>query len=67
VRIARGEGDIAEPLSDLAKTFGDLSFGSYPYQKDGLYGANVVIRGTDSAALDEAANRLFGLFGSDAS
>ena len=67
VRIARGEGDIAEPLSDLAKSHGDLSFGSYPFQKDGVYGAHVVIRGTNRAALDTARSQLFALFGSDAS
>ena len=37
VRIDRGEGDIAGPLADLAKEFDSLSFGSYPFQKDGRY------------------------------
>lgn len=67
IRIKRGEGDIAEPLSDLAMTYGDLSFGSYPFQRDGAYGSNVVIRGTNRDALKEAASRLHALFGSDAS
>lgn len=67
VRIARGEGDIAAPLGDLARAYGDLSFGSYPFQKDGAYGVHVVIRGTDRAALDTAKKQLLALFGSDAS
>lgn len=54
LRIERGEGDIAGPLAALAQGHPDLSFGSYPFQKDGRYGANVVIRGTDGAAVDAA-------------
>ncbi len=62
LRIQRGEGDIAGPLGDLAKEFADLQMGSYPYQKDGVYGANVVIRGTDAARVSAAMTRLAGLF-----
>ncbi len=62
LRIQRGEGDIAGPLRTLSETYGDLTFGSYPYQKDGAYGANVVIRGTDKARLDAAMVELNQLF-----
>ena len=62
LRIQRGEGDIAGPLSDLADEFPDLQFGSYPFQKDGVYGANVVCRGTDGARIDAAMTRLAALF-----
>ncbi len=54
LRIERGEGDIAGPLGDLAALHPDLSIGSYPFQKDGKYGANIVIRGTDSGLVDTA-------------
>ncbi|MDF1856256.1 molybdopterin-binding protein [Pseudooceanicola sp.] len=57
-RIQRGEGEIAEPLGQLAKDYPDLSIGSYPYQRDGLYGTNIVIRGTDGAMIDAAMTRL---------
>lgn len=63
VRIERGEGDIAGPLGALVKEFPDLSFGSYPFQKDGAFGANIVIRGTLRAALIDAADRLRAEFG----
>lgn len=53
-RVNRGEGDIAGPLGDLAQTFSDLSFGSYPFQKDGKYGANIVIRGQDADRVAQA-------------
>ncbi len=67
VRIDRGEGDIAGPLGDLAAEFPDLGFGSYPFQKDGRYGANVVVRGTSTDALAAARARLLDLFPGDAS
>ena len=57
-RVERGEGDIALPLGALAQAFPELSIGCYPFQKDGLFGANVVIRGTDFGMLDQAMARL---------
>lgn len=54
LRIDRGEGDIAGPLGTLAQAHPGLSFGSYPFQQDGRFGANVVIRGTDPAQVDAA-------------
>ncbi|MBY6117918.1 competence/damage-inducible protein A [Mameliella alba] len=62
LRIERGEGDIAGPLSALAERFTDLSIGSYPYQRNGVYGANVVIRGTDGGRIDAAMSELNALF-----
>ncbi len=62
IRIDRGEGDIAGPLGDLAERFSDLSFGSYPFQKDGRYGSNIVIRGTDKEMISNAAGELRALF-----
>lgn len=61
-RIERGEGDIAGPLGTLAKDYPDLSIGSYPYQKDGRYGANIVIRGTDGGMVDAALAELTAVF-----
>ena len=57
-RVERGEGDIAAPLGALAHAFPALSIGCYPFQKDGLFGANIVMRGTDTGLLDEAMVRL---------
>ncbi len=58
MRIYRGEGDIAGPLGKLAEDFPDLSIGSYPFQKDGIFGAQVVIRGTDAPQISAAMSRL---------
>ena len=58
LRVERGEGDIAGPLGNLAALFPKLSFGSYPFQKDGRYGANIVVRGTDTAEVARAISAL---------
>ncbi len=62
LRIDRGEGDIAGPLGALAAAFPKLSMGSYPFQKDGKYGANIVIRGTDEGQIDDALSQLGAAF-----
>lgn len=58
LRVDRGEGDIAATLSALAKEFADLSIGCYPFQINGVFGANVVVRGTEGARIDAAMTRL---------
>ncbi|MEM6659610.1 MAG: molybdopterin-binding protein [Pseudomonadota bacterium] len=58
LRVNRGEGDIAATLSSLADAFRDLSIGCYPFQMNGVFGANVVVRGTDGAQIDAAMTRL---------
>lgn len=61
-RLDRGEGDIAGPLGVLAAAFPDLSMGSYPFQKDGKYGAHIVIRGNDEGQIDAAMDQLKAAF-----
>lgn len=56
--LMKGEGDIATPLAALAADFPDLSIGSYPFQRDGVYGTQIVIRGVDGASVDMAMVRL---------
>ena len=58
VRIDRGEGDIAGPLGTMADANPDLSIGSYPFQLDGRFGVNVVLRGTDADVLQKLAAEL---------
>lgn len=62
LRIERGEGDIAGPLGGVAKDHPELAIGSYPFQKDGKYGAHIVIRGNDEAAIDAALATLEAAF-----
>ena len=56
--VHRPEGEIAGPLSDLADDFPELSIGCYPFQKDGAFGANIVVRGRDGARINAAMTRL---------
>lgn len=58
LRIMRGEGDIAATLSQLAEDFSDLSIGCYPFHMNGIFGANVVVRGTDGTRIGAAVTRL---------
>tara|TARA_B100001175_G_scaffold315270_1_gene326456 strand:- start:273 stop:995 length:723 start_codon:yes stop_codon:yes gene_type:complete len=61
LRLERGEGDIAEPLSKIADLFPDISMGSYPFQKDGNYGTNIVLRGADEHRISQAKQQLIEL------
>jgi molybdenum cofactor synthesis domain-containing protein len=58
IRINRGESHIAGPLAKLADDYPALSIGSYPFQNEGVFGADIVIRGTDSSDIDAALARI---------
>lgn len=60
--IYRGEGDIAGPLGALAREYPELSIGSYPFQREGRYGAQIVMRGADAAMVDAAMAKLAAAF-----
>jgi len=66
LRLDRGEGEIAGPLADLARDNPELAIGSYPFQQGGAYGVNVVVRGTDAAAIDRVVAALAERFGTGA-
>lgn len=61
-RINQGEGTVAGPLATLAAEHPDVSIGSYPFQQDGKYGTNIVIRGQNSDLVDRAMKQLQSLF-----
>lgn len=62
LRIELPEGDIAGPLAELAVRYPTLSIGSYPYNHQGTFGANVVVRGQDGGAVSAAMVELGRLF-----
>ncbi|SMH40958.1 molybdopterin-binding protein [Maritimibacter sp. HL-12] len=62
LRVERPEGDIATPLAGLAARYPTLSIGSYPFSQGGVFGANIVVRGHDGAAVSAAMIELGGLF-----
>ncbi|MEO1550828.1 MAG: molybdopterin-binding protein [Pseudomonadota bacterium] len=51
VRIERGESSVAEALGQIAQANPDVSIGSYPFQKDGKFGCNIVVRSADKTRL----------------
>ncbi|KPQ06975.1 MAG: nicotinamide mononucleotide deamidase PncC [Rhodobacteraceae bacterium HLUCCA12] len=63
IDVDRGEGEIAGALGELAARFPDLSFGSYPYIRNGAHGTQLVVRGTDATQLDAAMVALSRLVG----
>ena len=54
VRIEKPEGEIAAKLTELVQKMPELAFGSYPFIRDGVFGCNIVVRGTDRALLEKA-------------
>ena len=62
LRVMRGEGEIAADFGMLAAAFPDLSMGSYPFSTNGIFGTNLVVRGTDAERLDQAMASLTRLF-----
>jgi hypothetical protein len=53
-----GEGVIAHDLGQLQQRFPSLDIGSYPFFRQGRFGASFVIRGTDEEAIGQAAAEL---------
>jgi molybdenum cofactor synthesis domain-containing protein len=49
------EGAIAQGLSDIQKTFPQTAIGSYPWYRDGRFGAQLVARSRDAEAVEAAA------------
>ena len=62
LRVLRGEGEIAGAFGALAAEYPDLSMGSYPFNVNGVYGTNLVIRGADAAQVGAAMIRLAAMF-----
>jgi molybdenum cofactor synthesis domain-containing protein len=54
VDVYRREGDIAAPLDEIARRHTEVEIGSYPFAREGRFGASLVVRGTDRARVDAA-------------
>jgi molybdenum cofactor synthesis domain-containing protein len=52
IDVFQREGDIAEPLERIARAHTEVEIGSYPFSREGRYGANLVVRGTDLDAVE---------------
>ena len=53
-----GESQVAGQLGVIQDQYPDIDLGSYPFYRPNGYGTNLVMRGTDEAALDEMVERI---------
>lgn len=70
VDVYAREGDLAEPLERIALAHPEVEIGSYPFAREGRFGASLVVRGTDAAAVErvlgEVRTAMVALAGKDA-
>jgi molybdenum cofactor synthesis domain-containing protein len=55
------ESLLADRLAVIAQEYPDCDIGSYPWFRMGQYGLSLVVRGTDTALLDAAAQKILAL------
>jgi molybdopterin-biosynthesis enzyme MoeA-like protein len=53
-----GESQVAAQLGLIQDQYPDIDLGSYPFYRPNGYGTNLVMRGTDEAALEEMVERI---------
>ena len=58
IKLYKGEGDIALELEQVVKAFSKLTFGSYPFNENGIHGTNIVIRGKDKKLMIKAEEKV---------
>lgn len=56
--IMVGESLFAEELSQIQRSFPEVSVGSYPFSRDGSYGATIVLRSTEITELDSCESKV---------
>jgi molybdenum cofactor synthesis domain-containing protein len=52
------EGVLAEQLTAIQNTTGDIDIGSYPFMRQNKLGTSLVVRGTDQAQLDKVYGQI---------
>lgn len=62
VTINLPEGEVAKKLKQLAAKHPEVSFGSYPFLKDGNLGTDIVIRINDEEKINRLTKKLKSLF-----
>jgi molybdopterin-biosynthesis enzyme MoeA-like protein len=55
------EGDVAVGLAKIQENFPQLEIGSYPFFRPSGPGSTIVVRGTDTEAIDRAVEALYAL------
>ncbi|HEU4617619.1 MAG TPA: molybdopterin-binding protein [Gammaproteobacteria bacterium] len=52
------EGDLAGPLERIAEANPEVEIGSYPFNREGRFGATLVVRGTDESAVERVLSEV---------
>jgi len=58
ISTALPEGAIAEGLTQIQKAYPETAIGSYPWYRDGKFGAQLVVRSRDAAMVEAAAREI---------
>jgi molybdenum cofactor synthesis domain-containing protein len=58
VPLDLGEGDVAKRLKEIQLAHQGVMIGSYPYERDGRFATNIVVRSRDEAAMNAAAEEV---------
>lgn len=58
VPVHKGEGEIAAILGNIAQEFAEVSIGSYPFNRNGIFGSNIVLRTSDEQLLRQVEARV---------
>src|SRR3546814_17090003 len=61
VAVAMGESFVADGLARLQARFPEVEIGSYPFNRNGVFGTRLVLRATADDRLDAAAGGLASL------
>jgi molybdenum cofactor synthesis domain-containing protein len=56
-----GEGDLAKPLKEIQERYPEVVIGSYPFEEQGKFGSNLVLRSRDAERLKAAASEVEGM------
>ena len=59
--ILVGESFFAEELANIQHQYSNVSVGSYPFSRDGVYGAIIVLRSSNDSALDSCEKLVLNL------
>jgi molybdenum cofactor synthesis domain-containing protein len=54
VTLQGGEGDVAKPLGEIQQRYSDVVIGSYPFEGQGGFATNLVLRSRNAASLAQA-------------
>ena len=58
VPLDLGEGDVAKRLKEIQLAHPGVMIGSYPFERDGRFATNIVVRSRDEVAMNTAADEV---------